>query len=173
MPAPKGNQFWKARAKHGRDKIFASSKALWESSCEYFQWVEDNPLWENKVAQFQGGVVDMPVAKMRAMTKAGLCFFIGADETTFNRWRDGDDEDFRRVTREIESIIYQQKFSGAAADLLNANIIARDLGLADKKDHQSTDGSMTPKESKTIVANMDPMEATRLYQEAMNGTPKD
>ena len=26
--APKGNQFWKARSKHGRDKIFASRAAL-------------------------------------------------------------------------------------------------------------------------------------------------
>jgi hypothetical protein len=41
-------------------------------------------------------------------------------------------------------VIYEQKFTGAAADLLNPNIIARDLGLADKQDHQSSDGTMTP-----------------------------
>lgn len=144
MAAPKGNQFWKARTKHGRDKIFSSAELLWDACQEYFQWVEDNPLWENKVAQFQGGVVDMPVSKMRAMTKAGLCFFLGVDQVTFNRWRDGDDQDFCRVTREAEHVIYEQKFAGAAADLLNANIIARDLGLADKQDHTSSDGSMTP-----------------------------
>lgn len=33
----------------------------------------------------------------------------------------------------VEQIIRQQKFEGAAAELLNPNIIARDLGLADKK----------------------------------------
>lgn len=132
MAAPKGNQFWKVRATHGRDKAFSSAELLWESCQEYFQWVEDNPLWENKVSQFQGGVVDMPVAKMRAMTKAGLCFFLGVDERTFNRYRDGGDQDFCRVTLEAEQVIYQQKFAGAAADLLNANIIARDLGLSDK-----------------------------------------
>jgi hypothetical protein len=31
--------------------------------------------------------------------------------------------------------------------MLNPAIIARDLGLADKKDHTSSDGSMSPKES--------------------------
>lgn len=134
MPAPKGNQFWKARTKHGRDKLFASSEALWEACCEYFQWVEDNPLWENKVTQYQGAVIDMPVAKMRAMTKAGLCLFIGMDQTTWNRWRDGDDKDFCRVTREAEDVMYSQKLSGAAADLFNANIIARELGLSEKSE---------------------------------------
>jgi hypothetical protein len=31
-------------------------------------------------------------------------------------------------------VILDQKFTGAAADLLNPNIIARDLGLTDKKE---------------------------------------
>lgn len=133
MPAPKGNRFWEARTKHGRDKIFQSPEDFWAACTEYFQWVEDNPLWETKVTQFQGSVIDMPVAKMRAMTKAGLCFFLGIDERTFNRYRDGNDQDFCRVAREAEHVIFQQKFAGAAADLLNPNIIARDLGLADKQ----------------------------------------
>ncbi|EII8497315.1 hypothetical protein ABMX35_004036 [Escherichia coli] len=37
------------------------------------------------------------------------------------------DEGFCGVTTRAEDIIYDQKFSGAAADLLNANIIARDF----------------------------------------------
>jgi len=41
--------------------------------------------------------------------------------------------DFLLVTTRAAEIIYNQKFAGASADLLNANIIARDLGLADKK----------------------------------------
>ena len=48
-----------------------------------------------------------------------------------------------------------QKFMGAAADLLNANIISRDLGLADKKDHTSSDGSMTPSFSALYGASED------------------
>ena len=133
MAAPKGNQFWKARTKHGRDRLFASSEALWEACCEYFQWVEDNPLWENKVAQFQGGVVDMPVAKMRAMTIGGLCLFLDIDRSTWTEWK--SQEDFSAIVTRAEEVIYSQKFAGAAADLLNANIIARDLGLREGHDH--------------------------------------
>ena len=125
-----GNQFWKRRTKHGRDKVFANSESLWNSCCEYFEWVDDNPLWEMKVTQYQGEPVSMEVPKMRAMTLAGLFFYLKISHETWNLYKKRND--FIEVTREAEQIIYSQKFAGAAADLLNANIIARDLGLADK-----------------------------------------
>lgn len=31
MSAPKGNQFWKLRNRHGRSKRFASPEQLWEA----------------------------------------------------------------------------------------------------------------------------------------------
>lgn len=143
--APKGNQFWKARAKHGRDKLFASAELLWESCCEYFQWVEDNPLWEAKAFSFQGESWVEYLPKMQAMTIGGICIFLDIDETTWRAWR--SDKDFSTIITRAEKIIYQQKFTGAAADLLNANIIARDLGLKDTAAHEHTspDGSMTPR----------------------------
>ena len=142
MAPPIGNQFWKARSKHGRNRLFASAELLWEACCEYFQWVEDNPLLEMKPFAYQGVVIQEPVAKMRAMTINGLCLFLDIDETTWRAWREVDD--FSTVVSKAEKIIYEQKFTGAAADLLNPNIIARDLGLADKKDLGSSDGSMSP-----------------------------
>jgi hypothetical protein len=60
----------------------------------------------------------------------------------------------------VEDAIFRQKFEGASADLLNANIIARDLGLADKKDLSSTDGTMTPK---PVTVNMTPEQAAAAY----------
>ena len=33
-----------------------------------------------------------------------------------------------------EAVIYRQKFEGAAADMLNQAIIARELGLVDRKE---------------------------------------
>jgi hypothetical protein len=98
--------------------------------------VEDNPLWEDKVTQYQGEPVSMPVSKMRAMTISGMCTFLDISKDTWANYR--KKEDFLAVTKRAEDIIYDQKFSGAAADLLNANIIARDLGLADKKETDIT-----------------------------------
>lgn len=136
MGAPKGNRFWEARSSHGRKPIFASSDELWDSCVEYFEWTEQNPLMEAKPFSFQGESWIEPVPKMRAMTIGGLCLFLDIDMTTWADWR--TKEDFSRVVTRVEQVIYQQKFSGAAADLLNPNIIARDLGLADKKETKTT-----------------------------------
>lgn len=153
MAAPKGNQFWKMRSSHGRNPIFDNPEQLWDAACQYFEWVENNPLIEDKVAFFQGVATHEPATKMRAMTLNGLLFFIDISDFA---WLDYcKKEDFSGVTSRIKKVIYEQKFSGAAADLLNANIIARDLGLADKSelDHRSFDGSMSPKTAKSLSSD--------------------
>ena len=136
MAAPIGNQFWKMRTKHGRDRLFADPDTLWAACCEYFEWVEANPLIEMRPFAYQGVVTQEPVPKMRAMTLTGLQFFLDVDVKTWINWR--LDEDFIQVVNKAESVIRDQKFAGAAADLLNANIIARDLGLADKQNQVAT-----------------------------------
>jgi hypothetical protein len=139
MAAPIGNEFWKLRSKHGRDKLFAAPELLWEAACEYFQWCEDNPLIEVDFAGRDADKVEKP--KMRAMTMQGLCRFLDCNTVYFNQFeislRDKDDEtskDFSKIATRIRETIYEQKFTGAAAGFLNANIIARDLGLTDKQD---------------------------------------
>ena len=177
MAAPKGNQFWKARTKHGRDRLFSSADTLWDACCEYFQWVEDNPLYSDELVKFQGTAKHEPVARMRAMTIEGLCLFLDIDVLTWRRWRDVDD--FCSVVARVESVIKSQKFAGAAADLLNPNIIARDLGLKDGVDHSSADGSMSPrKEPKEMTLDELREEARRrglpesVFMEALGDSPK-
>lgn len=136
MAAPKGNQFWKARSKHGRSKNFSSPNNLWKAACEYFQWAEDNPL--EKAIIYQGEVTGKEEL-MRAMTISGLCIFLGVNSDYFTDFRGLLDletkqgKEYSRVIKDIYEIIKTQKFEGASAGLLNPNIIARDLGLADTK----------------------------------------
>lgn len=144
MDARIGNQFWKARSSHGANPKFDGPEQLWSACAEYFEWVEDNPLKEEKGFAFQGIVTKETFSKMRAMTIDGLCIFIDIDDSTWREWRKSR-KDLSAVIARAERIIRQQKFAGAAADLLNPNIIARDLGLVDKQDHSSEDGTMTPK----------------------------
>lgn len=130
MVAPKGNKFWVARARHGRRPRFADSESLWISCVDYFDWVEAHPLKEEKIFTWQGKVISTEVSKMRAMTINGLCLHLGIDITT---WRDYRKKNgFSSVSERVEQIIYEQKFTGAAAGLFNTSIIARDLGLANK-----------------------------------------
>ncbi len=147
MSAPVGNQFWKARSSHGRKPIFASPEDLWNAAVEYFEWVEANPLYEAKAFAFQGVVTVESLPKMRAMTIGGLCIFLDIDQTTWSEY--GRREDFFRVVTRVEAIIRDQKFAGAAADLLNPNIIARDLGLADKSELSGKGGAPIEIEAKT------------------------
>lgn len=70
---------------------------------------------------------------MRAMSLHGLCMFIGIARSTWDEWKKTR-ADFSEVIAKVEDAVFRQKFEGASADLLNASIIARDLGLADKKE---------------------------------------
>ncbi|WP_245414116.1 DNA-packaging protein [Nitratireductor sp. StC3] len=140
----KGNRFWEARSSHGAKPKFAKAGELWSACREYFEWVEANPLYEDKLVIFQGTATHEPVAKMRAMTIQGLCIFLDINFDTWVEWRKTR-SDLSDVIARVEAIIRDQKFSGAAADLLNANIIARDLGLVD---HRKQDGELTVKDER-------------------------
>jgi hypothetical protein len=135
MAAPKGNEFWLARSKSGPKGHYTDPAELWADCCEYFQWVEDNPLWESRVASNKGEPVVLTLPKMRAMTIQGLCLFLEISHDSWADWRKR--EDLSEIVARVDQIIYSQKFAGAAADLLNPNIIARDLGLADKSESVS------------------------------------
>jgi hypothetical protein len=139
MAAPKGNQFWKARSTPCGRPIFDSPDKLWQSCIQYFEWVDANPLLEDTLVTFQGTAHHEPVAKMRAMTIAGLCIFLDIGRQTWVDYTKRDE--FRDVCHRVEEIIRTQKFEGASADLLNQAIIARELGLADKTELTGRDGA--------------------------------
>ena len=159
MAAPKFNQFWKLRSKHGRDKIFETPEIMLEAAYEYFKWCVDNPLFEDHIEKLKkngiGEAIEhVPLAKMRAFTLNGLCVFLGVNSVYFNQFEENlktdeneIDKDFSKVITHIRDIIYEQKFTGAAAGLLNANIIARDLGLKDRSDITTKDKELPSAEN--------------------------
>ena len=161
MPAQLGNQAWRARSRHGRRLKYETPDLLWDDCCEYFQWVEDNPLLEAKLVSYQGVSEIEYIPKMRAMTLSGLLLFIEMDHDTWTNYRQR--EDFTGVTKKADEIIYNQKFTGASADLLNANIIARDLGLKDSSSREITGKDGGP--VKVIAKEMTDAEATQSYQD--------
>ena len=136
MAAPKGNQYWKIRSSHGANPKFTNGEDLWDACVEYFEWVEANPLQEQKIVSSKGEPVYKSINKMRAMTITGLCVFLDTTVATWKTWRD-DRKDLIEVITKVEQIIRTQKFEGASADLLNPKIIARDLGLADSTNVKS------------------------------------
>jgi vacuolar-type H+-ATPase subunit D/Vma8 len=82
---------------------------------------------------------------MRAMTMEGLCIFLDVNTKYFNQFeielkdkKDKISKDFSNIITRIREVIRNQKFEGAAAGFLNANIIARDLGLKDSTEIDHT-----------------------------------
>ena len=132
MAAPKGNQYWRLRSKDGRDRIFETPDDLAKAAEEYFNWIDDNPLQEEQIVKYKDSFTIGKVSKMRPYTIHGLCNYIDIAVSTFMEYEKL--KDFSKVTTRIRQIIYNQKFEGAAAGFLNPNIIARDLGLSDKKE---------------------------------------
>lgn len=153
MAAPRGNQFWKLVKNPGRPKDFTDPTELWDEACKYFDWCDKNPL---KAYEWNGkDPVRCDLEKMRAYTIKGLCLFLNIDESTLYRYETEEShKDFRNVVTRVKDVIYTQKFEGASAGLLNPNIIARELGLADKKELNATvkgaDGYVITSKSKPV-----------------------
>ena len=89
-----------------------------------------------KVSRDEEEIRLIEVPKMRAFTIQGLCNYIDISVKGFNLYEDR--EDFIPITTRVRQIIYNQKFEGAASGFLNANIIARDLGLVEKSESKVT-----------------------------------
>lgn len=121
------------RSKHNAQAIFDDPNKLYEACVEYFVYCEENPLVEEKVGFSKGKTCRADMNKVRAMTSSGLSIFLGITHKTLIEWKKTRD-DLKPVIDWAESVIWNQKFSAAAAGLLNANIISRELGLADKQE---------------------------------------
>jgi hypothetical protein len=169
--APKGNQFWRARSKHGKDKIFKDAETLWTACTEYFDWCEANPLLKEKKMLSGGRLRSYKEKTPRPFTIIGLCMFIGINRATWaQNYR--THKDYISVCSQAEDAIRDQKFSGAAVGHFNAGIIARDLGMEDRTvvdDTGAVDASAAAEAAEEIVASitstMTDKEAARVYKE--------
>lgn len=138
--------FWKQALGHGRRRYkYLTVDELLEACAGYFEWIEANPLQEAKAFSYEGQVTVESLPKMRAATLSGMCMFIGINPTTWGEWRNPKEPtkyrpEFRETMLQIEAVIHEQKFTGAAAGLLNPIIISRDLGLAEKSEVSAPGG---------------------------------
>ena len=141
MAAPKGNQFWKLRSKHGRDKLFATPDLLWQAACEYFEWCDKHPWYKSeaiKNGKSVGKIVKIPTERHYSLK--GFQVYIGTSQSYWYDFKAANHIDFSCVISEIEKIIETQQFEGAAVGAFNANIISRKLGLIDKQNISTPEG---------------------------------
>ena len=122
-----------------RPAIYLTPEDMLAEAVEYFKWSEDNPLQDEQVNVWRGAVIRTSLDKMRPFTKQGLATHLRITVNKLSSFK-GRGEDWAEVMELIEQVIYEQKFSGATAGLMNATIIGRDLGLAEKQELSAPDG---------------------------------
>lgn len=115
---------------------------LWFLAISYFAWCEENPHISSQVVKYPLHYELACIPQMRAFTMRSFLAHAGLTKAAYEAAK--AKPEFEVVCELIESIIYDQKFTGAAAGVLKESLISRDLGLGEKVDHTSSDGSMTP-----------------------------
>lgn len=165
LPGQQGNKAWMYRSSHGVNPRFEHASDLLDACIQYFNFCEENPLYEVKMISYEGISKLVPVPKMRAPTIQGMMSFIGMSSNRWRHWRSSR-PDLKAVVQYVDNLIYQRKFEGATAGLLNASIIIRDLGLADKQEHSGPGGEPL----KTISTTMTPEEAAQAYADTIADT---
>ena len=115
--------------------IYKTHEELIAMILGYFRYIEDSPLEEDSVFAYQGRTFHDRRAKMRAPTTAGLCAWLCISRETWTQWRGGSRRpEFQPVVEWVDQMMYDIKYTGASAGLLNPMIVARDLGLAEKQE---------------------------------------
>lgn len=122
-----------------KKRPFASSQELWEKANEYFDWNRENGIKEVKLVPRRAG---RPFREMithpRAMTIEALCCWLTIRTKYWRELKENDE--FATAVEAIEAVIYTQKLELAAAGMLNAIIISRELKLADRSELSGPDG---------------------------------
>lgn len=153
MGAPIGNQFWKLRSKHGRDKIFATPEMLWQAASEYFEATDKRKWYKTEYNGKDARECYVPVDTPYTIT--GLCLYLDCGKNFFEQFEKSENsKDFSGIIARIREIIYTQKFEGAAVGTFNANIIARDLGLRDNTESNIAITTTNPELLKAISDRM-------------------
>lgn len=140
------NRWWEKKAskatssKAGRPYIFETPDELWQACCEYFEWIESHPVYETKLMQHKDQTWYEQVPKPRPMTREGLFRFLNISAPAWWHYRNEKSEEFSKVVNAVDNIIYEQKYTGAAVGLYNANIVGRDLGLREHHEVSGPDG---------------------------------
>lgn len=124
----------------GQPKKVPDPATLWQWFNEYMLTVDMNPIMKKQVVKggvLAGTVFDVPTP--RPYTWEGFeAWLIHKDIwgglKHYQANTGGGYNAYRPVIRAIGNVIFSHNFDGAAADIMNPNIIARQLGLVERKE---------------------------------------
>lgn len=140
----KGNTAWKAAViagTTGRSKAFGSPIELFGHFIEYCESVDGN-VWHK--VDFRGKDaerVDIPMIMPYTWDGFDNYLFMKGIISNLDDYKsnkEGRYADFADIVTRIGKIITDRKLTGATLNIFNVNIVARELGLADKTETKHT-----------------------------------
>ena len=121
-------------AKH---KYIETPEKLWELFSEFVEHEKSNPMFKVEYVGKEGDRVNTPL-QVPITFEAFECWLadkgIINDLGNYSSNLNGAYTDYLPIITRIKNNCFAQNFKGASVGLFNANIIARKLGLADKKE---------------------------------------
>jgi len=137
----------------GRRLKFSSPLVLWRLAVDYFKWTEATPWQYHKATKMKNDDVEYieqySVPRPRYMSMVGFSSFAKTTRMTLNDYEKGKNDHaclgegftFSETVEIIQTIMREQKMSGAASGIFSTAIVARDIGLVDKQEvsHELTE----------------------------------
>lgn len=121
----------------GRHKNIETPEILWELFCDYVKHEKENPWLKVEYVGRDGDQVKTPLQV--PITFEGFECYVAdqdiiQDLSHYSANTDGAYDEFRTIITRIRNNCFSQNYKGAAVGLFNANLVAKKLGLVDKKD---------------------------------------
>ena len=139
MPAPKGNRYGVDLESFVKPKSYQPQE--WAQKFIDYLEVRQGKVWNKKECiksgDSAGTVFDVPISL--PLTIESFCVFANVSMQTFSNYEKKEGyEDYFGVTTRIRTVIEAEQLEGAVIGAYNPNIVARKLGLADKREEEVT-----------------------------------
>ena len=158
MGFQKGNQLWRI-SNPCKPKRYQPEE-LFQKAQDYLEWCIDNPIAIQVVAGKDAKKVNTDA--MHAPTIMEFCVYANISTSTWYLY--AKTPAYSDICSHITNVFFAICFSGAAANALNPNIMARHLGLVDKKELKTEDTQKvvfyTPDNGRAITQRAEDQENT-------------
>lgn len=102
-------------------------ETVFNLAVKYFSWAESQAIKAIETASYQGVVTENLVHKPRIFTLNGFCLYCGVTASSIQSWRASPG--FSEVMAFVDSVIHEQKYQLAAANIINAGFVGKEIGI--------------------------------------------
>ena len=139
MAAPKGNRLESVYYPPYKTRAYATPELIREECDSYFNWIDENPIMKNEALKSgldAGKIISIPT--QRPYLLEGLCDHLGITVQTFLNYESKPEyKEYFDICTYVRQRIYRQNLEFGYSGAFDAGLVARKLGIADKKEFEA------------------------------------